>query len=302
MHLADSFDAFLADCEYRGLRPATVRTYRSTLIVNLQPFLLASGVIQTQEIRPSHARKWVWQLHHNHNTICRMVTQCRTYGAFLEEMEWNVRNPFLRTPLPVQPPRPTLPFTDEELAAIFAAIRLPQTTENLRYTYHSWSRDNMVPALTALCRVMLHQGLAIGDATMLRVAATQGGVMEIARRKTGVAVELPVHPQVTAALDELSPYTPAYWFHSGACEPETTTKRWGRRLQRLFRIAGVANGRPHRFRDTFAVHLMLNGVSLEDVSAALGHSSIQTTEKYYAPWVPSRASRLVNVVRETWDG
>ena len=48
----------------------------------------------------------------------------------------------------------------------------------------------------------------------------------------------------------------------------------------------------------FAAELLLADVSMEDVSALLGHRSVQTTEKYYAPWDGSRRDRLTQVVRD----
>ena len=42
----------------------------------------------------------------------------------------------------------------------------------------------------------------------------------------------------------------------------------------------VASCHPHRFRDTFAVSLLLKGVSLDSVSKLLGHSSIKITERH----------------------
>ncbi|MGA7626650.1 MAG: hypothetical protein WCA91_24040 [Candidatus Acidiferrales bacterium] len=38
---------------------------------------------------------------------------------------------------------------------------------------------------------------------------------------------------------------------------------WRARLQRLFEIAGIPYGHPHRFRDTFAVDLLLASVPIE---------------------------------------
>ena len=39
-------------------------------------------------------------------------------------------------------------------------------------------------------------------------------------------------------------------------------------------------------------------MSIEDVSVLLGHSSVQTTERYYAPWDRSRRDRLTRIVRD----
>jgi integrase/recombinase XerD len=63
---------------------------------------------------------------------------------------------------------------------------------------------------------------------------------------------------------------------------------------------GVADCRPHRLRDTFAVRMLLKGVSLENVSHLLGHSSIAVTQAHYAPWCSSRKLRLEGLVAETF--
>ena len=47
--------------------------------------------------------------------------------------------------------------------------------------------------------------------------------------------------------------------------------------------------------------LLLAGVAMQDVSALLGHSSVKTMERYYAPWDKSRRSRLVRVVRKAQE-
>jgi integrase len=65
--------------------------------------------------------------------------------------------------------------------------------------------------------------------------------------------------------------------------------------------AGITGGHPHRFRDTFAVSLLLKRVSIEIVSKLLGHSSIKVTERHYAPWVKARQELLEAEVRRIWD-
>lgn len=53
----------------------------------------------------------------------------------------------------------------------------------------------------------------------------------------------------------------------------------------------------YSLRDTFAVNLLIAGVAIEDVSTLLGHSSVLTTERYYAPWDISRRDHLARIVR-----
>jgi integrase len=55
------------------------------------------------------------------------------------------------------------------------------------------------------------------------------------------------------------------------------------------------------FRHTFSIELLIDGVPLEDVAQLLGHSSVKTTEKYYASWVKARADRLERVMEKQWS-
>ena len=73
----------------------------------------------------------------------------------------------------------------------------------------------------------------------------------------------------------------------------------------MFAQAGVSksagNAVSHRFRDTFAVELLLAGVPIERVSILLGHQSVRITEKHYNPWVRSRQEQLEADVARTWE-
>lgn len=76
---------------------------------------------------------------------------------------------------------------------------------------------------------------------------------------------------------------------------------WQRSLRRLFRLAGVPDGHAHRFRDTFAVELLLAGVPLDRVSILLGHQSVKVTERHYTPWLRARQEQVEADVRRTWN-
>lgn len=77
-------------------------------------------------------------------------------------------------------------------------------------------------------------------------------------------------------------------FYDGTCKDQENymTNNLNKPLRELGRLIGISGSlRPHRFRDSFACNMLSLGLSLEDVQRMLGHRSIATTEKYYAPYV-----------------
>ncbi|MGA2715828.1 MAG: tyrosine-type recombinase/integrase [Bryobacteraceae bacterium] len=89
-------------------------------------------------------------------------------------------------------------------------------------------------------------------------------------------------------------------FWTGIGSKETLAGNWRRTFRRLCKIAGVSDGHPHRFRDTLAVELLLEGVPIERVSVLLGHSSVRITGRHYAPWVQARQMQLEADVTRAW--
>jgi integrase/recombinase XerD len=59
----------------------------------------------------------------------------------------------------------------------------------------------------------------------------------------------------------------------------------------VFKTAGI-EGSSHDLRHTFAVELLKAGVDIRLVQKALGHSSVQVTEMYYAKWSQSQQANL----------
>jgi integrase len=78
-------------------------------------------------------------------------------------------------------------------------------------------------------------------------------------------------------------------------EPMTRPRLYQRMLA-LGKRAGVPDAHPHRFRDTFAVDMLLRGATPYDVAKLLG-DTVDTVERHYAPFVPElrdRARRLMD--------
>ena len=153
------------------------------------------------------------------------------------------------------------------------------------------------PKERGLLLLMRYSGLAIGDAVTLNREAVVGTELTLRRAKSGELVMVDLPYVVIRAIRPLRGANPDFFWWSGRGMRVTTAKYWRARLGEIASHAGVADFHPHRLRDTFAVGLLTAGVSIEDVSSLLGHSSIRTTERHYAPWDRRRRDRLTRVVR-----
>lgn len=74
-----------------------------------------------------------------------------------------------------------------------------------------------------------------------------------------------------------------------------TRPRLYQRIVALGRGARVPDAHPHRFRDTFAVDLLLRGASSCDVAKMLG-DTIETVQKHYMPFVREFRDRVRRIL------
>ena len=68
-----------------------------------------------------------------------------------------------------------------------------------------------------------------------------------------------------------------YFFWTRETKAESATKNWEKCPKRLFCLPGMPEGHAHRFRDTFAVDMLLAVVPIDGVSKLLGHFSLKVT-------------------------
>jgi integrase len=191
---------------------------------------------------------------------------------------------------------PTLPYTKEEMALILAACE--------RWGTHCQGERGKVNPLRirALVLLMRYSGLRIQDAVTIGRDRIIDGKIFLYTQKTGTPVWCPLPPFVLEALGRIPVVHHRYYFWRGESTKEGATKNWQKGLKSVFLSAGIPEGHSHRFRDTFAVELLLQGVPIERVSILLGHGSVKITEKHYAPWVKARQEQLEADVRRTWEG
>jgi site-specific recombinase XerD len=272
-------DRFEADAGARHLRETTLYKYR-LLFRQLQTFAEQRGVRYLNEFGLELWSDFRATWPNRNVAALKKLGYLRTFLRFCHDNGWIPENPSRKLRSPRVTQRPTMPFTQDEMIKILAAAR----------------PGSRVRALVLLLR---YTGLRIHDAVTLKRDRVGSGNLLLYTAKTGVLVYCPLPYFVVTALGSLPPRG-EYFFWTGFAKPKSVTSYWQRRLQILFRRAKVMNGHAHRFRDTFAVELLLAGTPIERVAALLGHTSIKTTERHYAPWTRSRQEQLEADVRRAW--
>jgi integrase len=196
---------------------------------------------------------------------------------------------------------PTLPLTPEQFEKLLGSIdrgRVPQ---------------GGVPRAVRRAVVLLMRcaGPAITDAVMMQRSSivydeAKGFYRcQYRRQKTGILINNPLPREIAEeilAASKLCSSTTHLFYRAGLTSPKCHTRRWTDWFMKAFERVGLAGCHSHQLRDTFAVDLLLKRVPLETVSKALGHTSIKTTERYYAPWIKERQDLLDDTILNAMAG
>jgi integrase len=282
--VGDLADRHVADMEARKLSPATLKKYRM-LFRQLEAFAEKEGKNRlcdwTYDTASAFRQGWKDQ----GIGAVKKLERLKTVFRFAVDAGWIEKNPAAKLKPPKVKENPTLPYSMPEMKAILDACdRYPGKARQLR----------------ALVLLMRYSGLRIGDAVTLALDKISGGMLFLYTQKTGTPVRCPLPPYVLDALSAFEPESSQYFFWSGTSEKGAFSRLWMKKLRRVFTKAGIKDGHSHRFRDTFAVEMLLAGTPIERVSVLLGHSSIKVTQKHYNPWVHARQAQLEQDVRRSW--
>jgi len=193
---------------------------------------------------------------------------------------------------------PTSPYTANEYATILATIPKVEAglTERQQVRIHG-----MIVAMREI-------GFAIQDAAILeredihktRVHGTHCYRVITNRSKTGTPINNVIPKWAGDELLQVPNEHKRYVFWSGNGQPESAVKYWHKLFKKLFDATGITDGIPHRFRDTFAVTMLENGVPLRAVSRALGHKSEAVTQRHYAKWTDEQQDRMDDYIASGW--
>jgi integrase len=196
------------------------------------------------------------------------------------------------------------PYTEDEIVLIMdEALKLKGGTA--RYARHP-------KTFRLMLELMLEAGLRVSDALLYDPrACVIGEVLWVytfvpqkqQKKKKPKPMDAFLSNRLKKAIDEcewLSPHRP---FAYGNYQNERWVNYLGNEVYERMKIigsrCGVADCRPHRLRDTFAVRCLLDGTQSDDLRALLGHSSVKVTEAHYAPWIQARKARLERLRAQT---
>jgi integrase len=223
----------------------------------------------------------------------KKLERLRALFRFAHESGWIADNPAAKLKNPKVTEPPTMPFTQEEMVKTLAACE--QYPDNYGKTGQQGARR-----LRAFVLLLRYGGMRIGDTAACATDQAKGDKLFLHTQKTGVPVNARLPRFVVDALHSVPPVSEGYFFWTGEGDRDTVAGNWRRSLRKLFELAGVKDAHPHRFRDTFAVELLLAGVPLERVSILLGHSSTKVTERHYSPWIRARQEQLEADLERSW--
>jgi integrase len=303
--IQDACDAFMADAEAQHLSGASLKKYRILLVNRHTPkelekyspslgeFCQETGIQFTNQITLPVLMQFRCRWKDGAISSAKKLERLRAFGRFLVDHGWWKENLVLKLKRPKVSDPPTMPYTRDEMDALLAACD--------RYTdWHGVPGQDNAQRLRTFLLFLRYSALRIGDATSCPVDRLAGNRLFLYTQKTGVPVYIPLPAFVVEALNACPRKSDRYWFWTGVGSKETLAGNWRRTFRRLCEIAGVRGGHPHRFRDTLAVELLLEGVPMDRVSILLGHSSVKITERHYAPWVQSRQAQLEADLERVW--
>ena len=144
---------------------------------------------------------------------------------------------------------------------------------------------------------MRYSGLRISDATMLRLDRLDKNRLSLRTQKAHKDISILLPAAVVDALRAFEPTSKEYFFWNGATSLKAVTNLYrDHYFAPVFRAAKLAgNPHPHQFRHTFAIKLLSNGTSVENVAALLGNTP-KIVWKHYAAWVKERQEALDQAV------
>jgi len=272
--LMEAHEGFIEDCEARGLRSATIHTYRNVL----GQFVEHAGPdVYVADVKMSTVRAFCVQSHLASASRHHRLRHVKAFFSWAVESGLIETNPANGANLP-RPKKQTPKFItrsdfDRILTALDDSLTKPgPLPRDQRAAY--W--------LKPMVQTAYNLGLRRGEVIRLKWSDInlEDGTLSIKQSKGGDR-HLPMPAGLVPVLhdwyDITGPDGPVFVTSRGT-PPEPNYV--GRSFHRVCKLAGISTGAFHALRHGTATALLTAGASTRDVQAILGHSNVSVTEKY----------------------
>ena len=275
----------------------TVGKYRLTLR-RFQDFCTARGILFLREVTLEHLSGWRagWgSFYQSRFALRNHQSRMRAFFNYCQKARMIEYNPARGlSPIAIRDEDYKVdPFTEAQVKKAIETVAKCSDIAPLN--------QDRVKALMQLQR---WSGLSLVDAVCLsRAELTPAGKnyrVDTSRRKTGTRVQVPIPGWLGKALLRMKNGNQQFFFWSGESTPKSAVSVFDKLYRKVFLAAGVKEGTSHRFRHRFAVAALETGVDIRVVSRALGHKSLQTTERFYGKWNKKQQAALESQLAATW--
>lgn len=263
----------------KNASPYTLKFYEQDITSFLQ-FAAREHVHDVTEIDPIVVRNYLTVLYKerlSRKTISRKLSSLRTFFKFLEREEITKQNPFVQVSLPKQEKKLPDFFYLEELSELFQVndLHTPLGQRN-----------------QALLEILYATGIRVSECESLKLQQIdfQLNIVQVIGKGDKERI-IPFGEFARAAL-----YTYIHDGRNKLLATQETESEYvflnarGRPLtargiryilnKMIEKTALTAKIHPHKFRHTFATHLVNEGADLRTVQELLGHENLATTQIY----------------------
>lgn len=266
---------FLLDRQARNLSARTIEWYTRALVI-WRAFLAEQAVLATEQLTPSHLRRFLLMLRERGHNAGGVSNVFRAVAAYLRWYEseyapagWS--NPLRKLKMPRVPTEPLAPVELETVRAMLATC-VPRTLTG--------ERDRAL-LLVLLDTGLRHQevtDLAVGDVDMqtgaVMVRSGKGRKPRVvfvgARTRRALLAYLRLRRVVT-------PEDPLWITQTGGRLSRSGIRQV---VRRRAEAAGVDEPGMHALRRAFAINSLRSGMDVVTLQRLLGHTTLAVVQRY----------------------
>lgn len=232
------------------------------------------------DITPADAKRFLLHLktkhEFSHNYASKIVQHLKRVLNFALEHEWIMRNPLLNYRKKLEKVKGEI-LNESEMDAIRSFELFAPTLDHIRQAF-------LFQCYTGLSYAEL---VRVSTNDILIDAKTHSHYIRIERQKTGIPSLVPINEEASRIIDLFSGHPMRQ--KKGLLIPILSNQKYNNYLKQLAGVIGM-NKRltSHCARRTAATYYLTKGVSMESISAMLGHTNTITTQRAYTETLPER--------------